>query len=135
MSLNSTLVIIKPDAVARGIAGKIIDRFEQRGYLINKVKMMKISEELASKHYQEHKDRPFFGELVDFITSGKSIIINIEGNDIVNAARKMIGSTDPSKAEPGTIRGDFGNIISSNLIHASDSEASALREIELFFGE
>ncbi|HCB64207.1 MAG TPA: nucleoside-diphosphate kinase [Fusobacteria bacterium] len=135
MSNSNTLIIIKPDAVERGLSGKIIDRFEQKGYKISTIKMMEISENIAEQHYVEHKDKPFFGELVDFITSGPSIVLKLEGNNVVNAARKMIGSTDPSESMPGTIRGDFGNSIASNLIHASDSEQSASREIALFFRE
>ena len=135
MSNNNTLIIIKPDAVERGLSGKIIDRFEQKGYKISTIKMMEISENIAEQHYVEHKDKPFFGELVDFITSGPSIVLKLEGNNVVNAARKMIGSTDPSESMPGTIRGYFGNSIASNLIHASDSEQSASREIALFFRE
>lgn len=131
---TKSLIIIKPDAVKRKLFGEILDRFLKRDYTVTEMKMMNIPESLAKKHYAEHKERPFFDELVSFITSGPVIVFVVEGPNAVNAIRKMVGETDPQNALPGTLRGDYANSIASNLIHASDSDDSAKREIELFFG-
>jgi nucleoside-diphosphate kinase len=134
MNLNRTLVIIKPDAVQRGLSGEIIDRFLKKGFTISKMKMISIDETLARNHYIEHENKGFFKDLVSFITSGPSIVIIFEGNNVQELARKMIGATDPKNADLGTIRGDYGNSIDANLVHASDSEESAKREESIFFG-
>ncbi len=131
--MERTLIIVKPDGVKRKIIGKIIDKFENRDLSVIKIRDLKISRELAEKHYEEHKGKSFFNELVDFITSGMVVAMVIEGHNVVALSRKLIGATNPVNAEPGTIRGDFANDISSNLIHASDSKESAEREIKLFF--
>ena len=132
--MESTLIIIKPDAVERGLTGKILDRYLQKGYIISEMKMLQISDELAGKHYAEHDGNPFFDELVSFITSGASVALILTGGNVIAAARKMNGATNPQYAEPGTIRGDFAHDIAANLVHASDSPESAEREIKLFFG-
>lgn len=133
MNREQTLVILKPDAVARGLAGRIIARFEEKGLKIAAMRMAKISLELAEKHYAEHSAKPFFGMLTEFITSGPAILMALRGRDAVAVVRKMMGATLGRAAEPGSIRGDFGMSQSFNLIHASDSPASAERELALFF--
>jgi nucleoside-diphosphate kinase len=127
--------MVKPDGVQRGLAGEIITRFEKKGFKIAALKMLRISRELAEKHYGEHVGKPFFGKLVGFITSGPVVAMVIEGKDAVSAAREMMGATDPLKALPGTIRGSYGIDIGRNIIHGSDSQESAKREIALFFKE
>ena len=125
--------MIKPDAVKRKLIGRIIQRFEDKGLEIVEMKMLKMSKELAEKLYEEHKNKEFFKELVDFITSGKVVVMVIEGESAISVVRKMIGKTNPLEADMGTIRGDFGYSTPDNLVHASDSEESANREISLFF--
>lgn len=132
--LQKTLVIIKPDAVRRGLTGEIIKRIEAKGLNIEDMKMMHIKRELAEKHYEEHKDKPFFESLVDFITSGKVVVMIVSGPEAVRIIRTMMGPTNPAEAPPGTIRGDFGIETQENIIHGSDSVKSAEREISLFFG-
>lgn len=133
MALQKTLLILKPDAVARGLMGKIIDRIEAKGLKIIGMKMTRMKPALAKQHYAEHKGKPFFGNLIEFITSGPIVLMAVEGNEAVTVCRKLIGATNGMKAEPGTIRGDFGMSGSKNLIHGSDSAASARREVKLFF--
>ncbi|MDD4766798.1 MAG: nucleoside-diphosphate kinase [Desulfotomaculaceae bacterium] len=133
--MERTYLMVKPDGVQRGLAGEIIARFEKKGFKIAALKMLRISRELAEKHYGEHVGKPFFESLVGFITSGPVVAMVIEGKDVVSAARKMMGATDPLKALPGTIRGTFGIDIGRNVIHGSDSRESAEREISLFFKE
>jgi nucleoside-diphosphate kinase len=133
MAEQSTLLIIKPDAVRRGLVGEILSRLERKGLRIDDLRMMRIDPDLADRHYAEHRDKPFFGELVDFITSGQVIVAKVTGRDAVSVLRSMMGATDPSNAGPGTIRGDFGSVITENLVHGSDSPESAARELELFF--
>ncbi|HID47106.1 MAG TPA: nucleoside-diphosphate kinase [Methanothermococcus okinawensis] len=130
-----TFVMIKPDAVKRKLIGRIIQRFEDKGLDIVKMKMLKIPRELAEKLYEEHRDKDFFEELVDFITSHRVVAMVIEGEEAISVVRKMIGKTNPLEADMGTIRGDFGYSVPDNLVHASDSEENAKREIQLFFGE
>jgi nucleoside-diphosphate kinase len=132
--LQKTLVIIKPDAVRRGLIGQIISRIEAKGLRIEKMKMMLMSRELAEKHYSEHEGKPFFRELVDFIISGDVVVMVVSGYEAVSAVRSLMGSTDPLKSLPGTIRGDFALEIGQNVVHGSSSLESADREIELFFG-
>jgi nucleoside-diphosphate kinase len=133
MAEQSTLLIIKPDAVRRGLVGEILSRLERKGLRIDDLRMMRIDPDLADRHYAEHRDKPFFGELVDFITSGQVIVAKVTGRDAVSVLRSIMGATDPSNAGPGTIRGDFGSVITENLVHGSDSPESAARELELFF--
>jgi nucleoside-diphosphate kinase len=131
--VERTLVLIKPDAVERRLAGRILDRFEQRGLTIRAAKLVHVDRDLAERHYAEHAEKPFFGELVDFITSGDVIVAKVTGRDAISVLRAIMGATDPSKAGPGTIRGDYGSVITQNLVHGSDSPESAARELALFF--
>ena len=127
--------MVKPDGVERQVVGDIVDRFERRGFVLKGAKLMVIPTELAEKHYAEHAERPFFGELVDFITSGPVFAMVWEGENVIKLARTMMGATKPEESNPGTIRGDYATTVSHNIIHGSDSLASAEREIGLFFGE
>jgi nucleoside-diphosphate kinase len=131
--LERTLILIKPDAFARGLTGEIITRFERKGLKIAALRAMTMSTELAERHYAEHAERPFFGELVEFITSGALVAMLLEGEEAVRAARQVIGATDPLEAAPGSIRGDFALAVGQNLVHGSDSAESAARESALFF--
>jgi len=133
--MERTYLMVKPDGVQRNLAGEIISRFEKKGFKIVGLKMLRISRELAEKHYGEHAGKPFFESLVGFITSGPVVAFVIEGKDAVSAARDMMGATNPLKAAPGTIRGAYGIDIGRNIIHGSDSLESAAREISLFFKE
>ena len=130
-----TLILVKPDAFARGLTGEIVARFERKGLRIVALQLMSVSRELAERHYAEHVERPFFGELVEFITSGPIVAMLLEGPDAVLAARQVIGATNPLEAAPGSIRGDFALEVSRNLVHGSDSSDAAVRESALFFGE
>ncbi len=132
--MDRTLILVKPDAFARGLTGEIIARFERKGLRIVALKHMQVTEDLARQHYGEHEGKPFFGELVSFITSGPLVAMLVEGEQAVTAVRTLIGPTDPVKAQPGTIRGDFGLEIGQNLVHGSDSPENGEREIKLFFG-
>jgi len=133
MPTQSTLVIVKPDAVRRGLIGEVLSRIERKGLRIDELKMMRETKTLARKQYAEHSAKPFFGELVDFITGGQVVVAKVSGRDAVTVVRTLMGSTDPASAAPGTIRGDFGIEITENLVHGSDSAASAKRELGLFF--
>ncbi|MDI6632555.1 MAG: nucleoside-diphosphate kinase [Bacillota bacterium] len=133
--MERTFVMVKPDAVQRGLVGEIIARFEKRGYKLAALKMFVMPREMAETHYGEHKGKPFFEGLVDFITSGPVVAMVWEGKNVIAAAREMMGATDPQKALPGTIRGTFGIDVGRNVVHGSDSPASAAREIALFFNE
>src|SRR6478672_10081288 len=133
MALERTLIILKPDAVQRGLVGEIITRFEQKGLQIVGMKFMKIPAQLAETHYEPHKGKPFYPGLVKFMTSSPVVVLALEGKDSIAISRKMMGATFGSKAEPGTIRGDYGVSNSFNLIHGSDSPESAQRELGLFF--
>src|SRR6266576_408573 len=133
--MERTLIILKPDAVQRGLIGEIITRFEKKGIQVVGAKMMKIPGSLAEQHYAPHKGKPFYDGLVKFMTSSPVIVLALAGKDVINISRKMMGATFGSKAEPGTIRGDFGVSNSFNLIHGSDSAESATRELGLFFKE
>jgi len=125
--------MIKPDAVKRRLAGKILTRFEERGLKIVAAKTLMISEDLAKTHYGEHSDKPFFNDLIEYITSGPVLAMVLEGDDVISLVRKMVGATNPKEADVGTIRGDYGIDMGRNIIHASDSPKSAEREIALFF--
>lgn len=133
--MEKTFLMVKPDGVQRNLIGEIVSRFEQKGFQLVGGKLMSISKELAEEHYGEHKERPFFGELVDFITSGPVFAMIWEGENVITTARQMMGSTNPKDAAPGTIRGDFGVTVGKNIIHGSDSPESAVREIGLFFNK
>jgi nucleoside-diphosphate kinase len=131
--MERTLIILKPDAVQRGLSGQIIERFEKKGLQIVGMKLMKIGQALAETHYAPHKGKPFYDGLVKFMTSSPVIVIALAGKDVIAISRKMMGATFGSKAEPGTIRGDWGVSNSFNLVHGSDSAESAARELGLFF--
>lgn len=133
--MERTFVAIKPDAVQRGLIGEIIQRFERKGFKILAMKMMQLDKDIAEKHYAEHKGKPFFDNLVRFITSGPIVAMVLEGENTVSMVRKMMGATNPQNAESGTIRADYGQITERNIVHGSDSPESAKREIALFFGE
>ncbi len=133
--IERTFVMLKPDALSRALAGQIIARFERKGLKMTAAKLLKMDEELASRHYAEHVGKPFYPALVDFITSGPVLAMVWEGENAIKAVRKLVGKTDPHQADSGTIRGDFGAITRMNLVHASDSEESAEREISIFFDE
>lgn len=131
--MEKTYLMIKPDGVQRNLIGEVVSRFEKKGFQLVAAKLTSIPKELAEQHYGEHKERPFFGELVDFITSGPVFAMVWQGENVIATARQMMGSTNPKDALPGTIRGDFGVTVGKNVIHGSDSPASAEREIGLFF--
>jgi nucleoside-diphosphate kinase len=133
--MEKTFLMVKPDGVQRNLIGEIVGRFEKKGFQLVGAKLMLISNELAEQHYGEHKERPFFGELVDFITSGPVFAMVWEGENVIAAARQMMGATNPKDSQPGTIRGDYAVTVGKNIIHGSDSSASAEREIALFFRE
>jgi nucleoside-diphosphate kinase len=133
--MDRTLVILKPNAVQRGFIGEVISRFEKRGLAVVALKMMAIGRELAERHYEEHRGKPFYEGLLAFITSAPSVVMVLEGLNAVDVVRRMCGSTDPRQADPGTIRGDLGLQTERNVIHASDSPQSAERETRLFFRE
>jgi nucleoside-diphosphate kinase len=128
-----TLVLIKPDAMQRGLAGEILSRFEQRGLEVRAAKLVHVDRELAERHYAEHREKPFFGELADFITSAPTLALVLEGEAAVGVVRTTIGATNPTNADPGTIRGDLALAMPNNLVHGSDSAESAAREIALWF--
>jgi nucleoside-diphosphate kinase len=131
--LDRTLILVKPDAFARGLTGEILARFERKGLRLAAMKQMQMDESLAERHYAEHEGKPFFGELVEFITSGPLVALVLEGHEAVKAARQVIGATNPLEAAPGSIRGDFALEVGQNMVHGSDSNDSAAREIGLFF--
>lgn len=133
--MERTFIMVKPDGVQRGLIGEIISRFEKKGFQLAAAKFMRIPTELAEKHYEEHKEKPFFDELVQFITSAPVLAMVWEGENVIQSARQMMGATNPAEALPGTIRGDYGVQVGMNIIHGSDSQKSAEREINLFFAE
>ena len=133
--MDRTLILVKPDAFARGLTGEIIARFERKGLRIAALKHMQMDQELAERHYAEHEGKPFFGELVEFITSAPLVALVLEGHEAVVAARQVIGTTNPLEASPGSIRGDFALEVGQNMVHGSDSNESAEREVGLFFPE
>jgi len=134
MAVERTLVLIKPDAVQRGLAGEILGRFEQRGLVIREARLVQVDRELAEKHYAEHSEKPFFGELVEFITSAPTLALALEGEGAIATVRRTMGATNPADSEPGSIRGDLALSMPNNLVHGSDSPESAQRELELWFG-
>jgi nucleoside-diphosphate kinase len=131
--VDRTLILVKPDAFARALTGEIIARFERKGLRLAALKQMTLQRELAERHYAEHEGKPFYGELVDFITSGPLVAMVLEGDRAVEAARQVIGATDPLAAAPGSIRGDFATQVGQNMVHGSDAPESAAREVALFF--
>jgi nucleoside-diphosphate kinase len=133
--MDRTLILVKPDAFVRGLTGEIIARFERKGLIILAMKYMTMERDLAESHYAEHAGKPFFGDLVQFITGGPLVALVLEGHEAVTAARQVIGATNPLEAAPGSIRGDFGLEVQTNLVHGSDSAESSAREIGLFFPE
>jgi nucleoside-diphosphate kinase len=133
--VDRTLILVKPDAFSRGLTGEVIARFERKGLRIVALKQMQVERDLAERHYAEHSEKPFFGELVEFITGGPLVALVLEGHEAVDAARQIIGATNPLEASPGSIRGDFAVEVQTNLVHGSDGPESASREIELFFPE
>ena len=133
MAVERSLILIKPDAVERGLAGEILERIEARGVKLRAGKLMRVDRQLGETHYAEHREKPFFGDLVDFITSGDVVVAKLTGREAVTVLRTLLGATDPVKSGPGTIRGDLGIEIQENLVHGSDSPESAERELGLFF--
>ena len=133
MAVEQTLVLIKPDAVERALAGEILGRLERRGLAIREARLLTVDRDLAERHYDEHREKPFFGELVEFITSGPTLALVLEGDAAISVVRTTIGATNPKDAAPGTIRGDLALAMPDNLVHGSDSPESAAREIALWF--
>lgn len=133
MAVERTLILAKPDAVERNLAGEILARFERRGLKLRAARFVEASREIGETHYAEHSEKPFFGELVDFITGGPLVALVVEGPNAIAATRRLMGVTNPVEATPGSIRGDYALEIGQNLVHGSDSPESAAREIEIFF--
>ena len=135
MANERTLILAKPDAVVRGLVGDILSRFERRGFTIVGLKLLKVEPERAKRHYAEHEGKPFFNGLVEYITGSPIVALVVEGNDAIEGCRSTIGATNPIKATPGTIRGDYAQTIGRNLVHGSDSPESAAREIAIWFSD
>jgi nucleoside-diphosphate kinase len=135
MAVERTLVLIKPDAVQRGLAGDILARFERRGLQIRDARLIQVDRDRAERHYAEHADKPFFGELVEFITSAPTLALALEGEGAIATVRRTMGATNPADSEPGSIRGDLALSMPDNLVHGSDSPESAERELQLWFGD
>lgn len=133
MAIETTLVLVKPDGVRRGLSGEILARFERRGYELRGARLLNVTRSLAQQHYAEHKGKPFFGELVSFITSGPVLALAVRGEGAIAGVRAMMGATHPADSAPGTIRGDYATLLSENIVHGSDSGRSARRELKLFF--
>ena len=133
--MSRTLILVKPDAFERALSGEVIARFERKGLRVAALKTMVASEQIANEHYAEHTDKPFFGELVEFITGGTLVAMVLEGTEAVVAARQLIGATNPVEAAPGSIRGDYALEVTFNMVHGSDSDESAAREIGIWFPE
>jgi nucleoside-diphosphate kinase len=134
MGVERTLVLVKPDAMSRGLAGEIVGRLERRGLTLAETRLLTVDRPLAETHYAEHREKPFFGELVEFITSGPTLALVVEGESAISVVRTTMGATNPTNAAPGTIRGDLALAMPDNLVHGSDSPESAEREIGLWFG-
>jgi nucleoside-diphosphate kinase len=133
VAVEQTLVLVKPDALARGLAGEILERFERRGLVVRAARLVRVDRELAERHYAEHSEKPFFAELVEFITSGPTLALVLEGESAIPVVRTTMGATNPAESAPGTIRGDLALAMPDNLVHGSDAPESARREIELWF--
>ena len=134
MAAEHTFVMVKPDGVSRGLVGEVIGRLERKGLKLEKMRMLTIDEELAGRHYAEHTEKPFFGDLVEFITSGPVVAMEWSGEGAIAVARTLMGVTNPAEAAPGTIRGDYATVITFNIVHGSDGPESADRELGIFFG-
>jgi nucleoside-diphosphate kinase len=134
VATEQTLILVKPDGVARGLVGEVIARIERKGYRIDALELRTLERATAEEHYAEHTDKPFFGELVDFITSGPLVAMRVVGEDAITGMRTLMGATNPIDATPGSIRGDFATVIGENIVHGSDSPESAERELGIFFG-
>ena len=134
MSDEHTFVMVKPDGVARGLVGEVIARFERKGLRLENIRRLQIDEQLARAHYAEHVDKPFFPDLLSFITSGPVVAMEWSGEGAIGVCRDLMGATDPKNAAPGTIRGDFGLAVTENIVHGSDGPDSAERELNIFFG-
>jgi nucleoside-diphosphate kinase len=134
MEIESTLLIVKPDGVRRGLIGEVLSRVEAKGLTIDELDLRTIDRTVAEEHYGEHRAKPFFGELVDFITGGPIVVAKISGKDAITCWRTLMGPTNPVEAAPGSIRGDYATAIGENIVHGSDSAESAVRELKLFFG-
>ncbi|HKZ24162.1 MAG TPA: nucleoside-diphosphate kinase [Acidimicrobiia bacterium] len=133
MAVESTFIMVKPDGVVRGLVGEVIGRLERKGLQLEAIRMLRVGVDLATSHYAEHVDKPFFGELLGFITNGSVVAMRWSGESAVEVARTLVGATDPKKAAPGTIRGDLALTITHNLVHGSDAPESAARELSLWF--
>jgi nucleoside-diphosphate kinase len=133
VAVEQTLILVKPDGVARGLVGEVIARIERKGYVLRALEMRTLERATAEEHYAEHTERPFFGELVDFITSGPLVAMCVEGDDAIAGMRQIMGATNPIEAATGSIRGDFATVIGNNIVHGSDSVESARRELAIFF--
>lgn len=134
MAVENTFIMVKPDGVRRGLVGEVISRFERKGLTLEGIRGLTITEELAREHYAEHLEKPFFGELLDFITSGPVVAMEWSGESAISVCRDLMGATNPQEAAVGTIRGDYGLAVTQNLVHGSDAPESAARELDLFFG-
>jgi nucleoside-diphosphate kinase len=134
MAIESTFIMIKPDGVSRGLVGEVIARFERKGLTLEKIRSLEIDEALARRHYEEHLDKPFFPDLLLFITSGPVVAMEWSGESAISVCRALMGATDPKQASPGTIRGDLGLEVTQNIVHGSDGPESAARELQIYFG-
>jgi nucleoside-diphosphate kinase len=134
MAVEHTFIMVKPDGVARGLVGEVITRLERKGLVLEQIRGLTIGRDLAETHYEEHAGKPFFSDLVGFITSGPVVAMEWSGDGAIAVCRALMGATDPKQAAPGTIRGDYGLVVTENLVHGSDGPESAKRELELFFG-
>lgn len=134
MAVEHTFIMVKPDGVARGLVGEVISRFERKGLTLERIRRLSISEEMARTHYEEHLEKPFFPDLLEFITSGPVVAMEWSGENAISVCRTLMGATNPQEATPGTIRGDYGLMVTENLVHGSDGPESAKRELEIFFG-
>jgi nucleoside-diphosphate kinase len=133
VAVEQTLILVKPDGVRRGLVGEVVARIERKGFRLRALELRTMERETAEEHYGEHRERPFFGELVEFITSGPLVAMCVEGDDAIAGMRQVMGATNPIEAAPGSIRGEFATVIGENILHGSDSPASAARELDLFF--
>lgn len=135
MPIEHTFIMVKPDGVARGLVGEVISRLERKGLTLERIRQLRIDKELARNHYAEHVGKPFFDDLMEFITSGSVVAMEWSGESAISVSRTLMGATDPKEALPGTIRGDYGLEVTQNLVHGSDGPESAARELEIFFSD
>ena len=134
MAVEHTFIMVKPDGVARGLVGEVISRFENKGLTLERMRSLTINEDMARTHYEEHLEKPFFPDLLEFITSGPVVAMEWSGENAISVGRTLMGATNPQEATPGTIRGDYGLMVTENIIHGSDGAESAKRELGIFFG-